>query len=68
MNDLSNKEHVSYNECQKKCIHTYGEHKNCLQCNYYIENMYEKEIDDFEKQQNQALARFYDRLENGDFL
>lgn len=68
MKNLSNKEHVSYDECHKECIHNYGEHKDCLQCNYYIENEYEKEIADFEKQQNQALDRCLSRLEDGELL
>lgn len=67
MKDFSNKEHVSYNDCQK-CIHTYGEHKKCFKCNYYIENMYEQEIADFERQQDQALDNYLSRLENGEIL
>ena len=67
MKDFSNEKHVSYNDCQK-CIHIYGEHEECFKCDYYIENIYEQEIADFERQQDQALDNCLSRLEDGEIL
>ena len=67
MKDFSNKEHVTYDDCQE-CIYDFGEHKKCLKCDYYTACMCEKEIADFERQQSQALDSYLSRLENGELL
>ena len=60
------KENVCYNDC-KKCIHEFGKHKNCFNCNYYTDCMAEKEISEFEKKQDLALQNYLNRLENEEF-
>lgn len=60
------KKNVCYNDC-KKCIHNFGKHKNCFNCNYYTDCMTEKEISEFERKQDLALKNYLNRLENEEF-
>ena len=57
---------VCYSDCEN-CIFNFGKNKECLNCNYYIHCNIEKEIDDFERNHDKALERFYNRLENEEF-
>lgn len=59
-------ENVTYDDCQK-CIHEFGKHKNCFNCNYYIDCMAEKEISEFERKQDLALKNYLNRLENEEY-
>ena len=60
-------ENVSFYDCQN-CIYEFGNHINCNKCNYYQDCMIEKEISDFERQQDKALERFWNRYENGEHI
>lgn len=56
---------VSYSDCQN-CIHQFGM-VECENCNYYVDCMLEKEITEFELENEKSLANFYDRLENEEY-
>lgn len=60
------KENVCYTDC-KNCIHEFGKHKNCNECNYYIDCMVENEISEYERKSEMALNRYLDRLENEEY-
>ena len=57
----------SYYDCKNKCNLNFGE-KDCHNCDYYISYMTEKEINDYERKQSEALNRQLSRIEDGDFL
>lgn len=58
---------TSYEDC-KKCKYTFGENKECFECDYYQDCMIEKEIADFELAQDRALDRLLSRLEDGELI
>lgn len=58
--------HIDCSDCEN-CIFTYGKNFECRNCNYFKDCMVELEIDEFEREQELKLKRFYDRMENGEY-
>ena len=59
-------DNVSYYDCEN-CVWEFGKNKQCCDCNYYNDCLTEKEISDYERKCDEALERFYDRLENEEY-